>query len=70
MNTTNIGNQAEVAVCEYLQAQGYKIMARNWKTKYCEIDIVAAQKKVIWFVEVKYRQTDSHGSGLEYITWL
>lgn len=67
MKTTQIGNQAEQAVAELLKKQGYKILDRNWKTKVCEIDIVAGRDKVIYFVEVKFRSGQAQGSGLEYI---
>lgn len=68
MSTTATGQKAEAAATEYLQSQGYKIIQRNWKTRICEIDIVAEKAKTIYFVEVKYRQSAKNGSGLEYIT--
>lgn len=68
MTNYTVGHTAEEYAAEYLQKQGYKIVALNWKTKYCEIDIIAQKKKRMYFIEVKYRQSDSQGSGLEYIT--
>lgn len=62
------GKLAEQAAAKYLQKQGYKILDTNWRTRVCEIDIVAQKDKCVYFVEVKYRQKDSWGSGLEYIT--
>ena len=62
------GQQAETQAAEYLRTKGYKILDQNWKTPVCEIDIVAQKDKRIYFVEVKYRLTDSQGSGLGYIT--
>ncbi len=44
------------------------MLDRNWKTKWCEIDIVAQKGDQIYFVEVKYRAKDAAGRGLEYIT--
>jgi Holliday junction resolvase-like predicted endonuclease len=41
---------------------------QNWRTKWCEIDIVAQKTQTIYFVEVKYRKSAAWGSGLEYIT--
>jgi Holliday junction resolvase-like predicted endonuclease len=43
-------------------------LSRNWKTKVCEIDIVAKKDKIIYFVEVKYRRQAAQGDGFEYIT--
>ncbi len=68
MKTTAIGQTAEGAVADHLAQDGYKILARNWKTKICEIDIIARKEDVIYFVEVKYRAGAEQGSGLEHIT--
>lgn len=68
MSNYTHGREAEQAVAEYLQSKGYKILDQNWRTRYCEIDIVAQKKKHMIFVEVKYRRNAEHGSGLEYIT--
>ena len=61
------GARAEHIVAEYLAQRGHKILARNYKTKYYEIDIVSATKDHIYFTEVKYRKNNSHGDPLEYI---
>lgn len=63
-----IGDTAESAAAAFLHAQGYTVIARNWRTKACEIDIVARKKSVIHFVEVKYRRTNTQGGGLAAIT--
>lgn len=66
--TTSIGQSAETAVANYLTGQGFSVIARNWKTKLCEIDIVARKNNIVYFVEVKFRQGAEQGSGLEHIT--
>ena len=63
-NTTAIGNQAETLACEYLIKNGYKIVTRNYRDRFCEIDIIANNKEYVCFVEVKYRNTESFGGGL------
>jgi len=68
VKTTVIGQGAEAAVAKSLQKQGYEILDRNWRTKICEIDIVAKKAKTVYFVEVKYRAGAAQGSGLEHIT--
>jgi ribonuclease HII len=68
MSTTSTGNQAEAAVAEYLRTQGYMIIEQNWKTKRCEIDVVAQKNDTVYFVEVKYRKSNYQGDGLAYIT--
>lgn len=62
------GHSAEVRAAEYLKLKGFKVIELNWKTKYCEIDIVAEKDKAMYFIEVKYRRTNQQGFGLDYIT--
>ena len=59
------GRKGEEAAARYLAAHGHKILARNWKTKWCEIDIVSEKDDTLYFTEVKYRKD---GSGLDAIT--
>lgn len=63
-NTTAIGKQAEAFACKYLISNGYMIIARNYRDRFCEIDIIAKNKEFICFVEVKYRNTEAFGGGL------
>ncbi len=66
--TKQIGDEAETEVVRYLKRHGHDILARNWRTKFCEIDIVSRQDDTIYFTEVKYRKTDKQGGGLAAIT--
>lgn len=66
--TKAIGNAAETTAANYLKSTGYSILDRNWKTKYCEIDIIAVRNQVTYFVEVKYRSGSQQGGGLAAIT--
>lgn len=70
MSKTNYqaGHDAEKYAANYLVEHGYKISELNWKTRNCEVDIVASKEAVIYFVEVKYRKVASQGMGLDYIT--
>lgn len=43
-------------------------MARNWRTKYCEIDIISRHRNTLYFTEVKYRKTNTQGGGIAAIT--
>ncbi len=62
------GRRAENHAALYLQKQGFKILAKNWRTKWCEIDIVARKYGTVFFVEVKHRENDFFGDGLQAIT--
>jgi len=67
MRTTTAGKKAEKAVAELLGKRGFKILGQNWKTPVCEIDIIAQRDKVAYFIEVKFRSSESQGGGWEYI---
>ncbi len=68
MTNFTTGRQAEAAAAQYLQTNGYKVLEQNWRTRYCEIDLVARRRKTICFIEVKYRKSATQGSGFDYIT--
>lgn len=66
--TRDVGNESETAAAEYLHAKGYEIVDRNWKTRWCEIDIVVKKNDRFYFVEVKHRHTSASGDGVAAIT--
>lgn len=66
--TRAIGDAGEAAVAEVLAADGHEIIARNWRTRWCEIDIVSKKGEILCFTEVKYRKNAVRGGGLEAIT--
>lgn len=63
-----IGNDAENSAIKFLQRNGYKIIERNYYTRFGEIDIIALDGKTVAFIEVKFRRTDNHGSPYEFVT--
>lgn len=66
--STQTGNTAEDLAVAYLEGQGWQIVARNWRTKHSEIDIIASSTNIIHIVEVKYRRSNIFGTAIEYIT--
>jgi len=66
--TRQIGDDSETVATEYLIRAGHEIIKRNWRTKWCEIDIVSRKDGVIYFTEVKHRKNDQAGGGIEAIT--
>ena len=66
--TTSLGQQAEALAADYLAQRGLKIIARNWRTRWCEVDLIATSQAGVHFVEVKYRKLSDFGSGFDYIT--
>lgn len=68
MTAFDTGRKAEAAAADYLKQKGYTIVDQNWRTKFCEIDIIVQRGNVVYFCEVKYRRTNRQGGGLDYIT--
>lgn len=66
--TRSIGDASENIAAEELVRRGHEISARNWKTKYCEIDIVSKKGETLYFTEVKHRKNARSGDGLAAIT--
>jgi uncharacterized protein (TIGR00252 family) len=66
--STEVGRRAEQVAAAYLRRRGYQVVAQNWRTRWCEIDLIVRKGSCIYFVEVKYRGSTAQGSGLEYIT--
>ena len=55
MNIGKTGTAGEICAASYLKRKGYKIVARNYQTRYGEIDLIAAFGDFIVFVEIKTR---------------
>ena len=53
MDTTTIGHTGESVACEYLKRKGFKIVERNYRKPWGEIDIIATKGGTVRFVEVK-----------------
>jgi putative endonuclease len=54
-----IGYTGEDIAAEYLCSRGYTILVRNYTWRHGEIDIIARDKKVLAFIEVKYYKVNS-----------
>lgn len=63
-----LGAHGEEIAAAYLAEQGYRILARNWRIREGELDIVALDTGCIVAVEVKTRSGTGYGSPLEAIT--
>ncbi len=51
-----LGKSGEDQACRFLQSNGHRILARNWRSGHLEIDIISVDKDGIHFVEVKTRR--------------
>jgi len=66
-NKIKAGRQGEEVATAFLQKKGYRILERNFRLAYGEVDIIAQDGPFLVFVEVKLRQGDDYGSGEEAI---
>lgn len=62
------GKLGEDCAATYLEAAGYTIVARNFRIRSAEIDIIAQRDNVLVFVEVKTRSDTLHGLPSEAVT--
>jgi len=58
ISNLNTGKKGETLAIEYLQKEGYEIIATNWRYKHKEIDIIAQDKNVLVVVEIKTRKKE------------
>ena len=56
-----VGKRGEQLAAELLQSKGYSLLARNWRYKRAEVDIIAQRQKLLVFVEVKVRKNNRFG---------
>ena len=70
MDTRDLGKFGEDLACEYLVKNGYKIIGRNYRINFGEIDIIAREGDTLCFVEVKTRRSSDFGEGSEAVATL
>jgi len=62
------GDAAESLVAEFLECQGLKILERNYRCRFGEIDLVARSGAQLVFVEVRARKSEAFGGAAGSIT--
>ncbi len=65
---TEQGKWAEAHACRALSRQGYAILERRYRTRFGEIDIIARDRGVLVFIEVKSRRTQTCGWPASSVT--
>lgn len=61
------GREAEDGALKYLQQHGLRCLARNFRSRYGEIDLVMEEGGTLVFVEVRYRAPSHFGTALESV---
>ncbi len=69
MSRSVLGARGEDAAVRYLEANGWRIVARNFRRREGEIDVVAEKQDVLAFVEVKTRMSFAFGTPGEAVTF-
>ena len=69
MNKRKVGDYYETKAIEYLENQGLKIVDKNYRNRFGEIDIIAMDDSYLVFIEVKYRRTASAGHPEEAVNY-
>ena len=62
-----LGNEGERIAESYLKEKGYRLVERNYRCPVGELDLIALDRRVIVFVEVKTRSDDRFGTPLESV---
>ncbi len=62
------GKHAEKVAQEFLLQQGLTLEAKNYRAKTGEIDLIMRDRENLVFIEVRFRDNQSRGSGLESVT--
>jgi putative endonuclease len=62
-STTELGRRGEDLACRHLEAQGLRLLERNYRCRAGEIDLVMLDGSTLVLVEVRSRSTSAHGSA-------
>jgi putative endonuclease len=68
MTRSEIGALGEQLAVAHLQSLGLAVLARNWRCRYGELDVIAADGRTVVFVEVKTRTSDQFGGVVQAVT--
>lgn len=69
LTRAQLGALGEQLAVDHLTAMGLRILSRNWRCRYGELDVVAADTaRTVVFVEVKTRTTDGFGGLAQAVT--
>lgn len=68
MNKTELGLWGEEQAARFLRRKGYRIVQRNFRCRFGEIDVIARKGEILAFVEVKLRKNDAFAEAREFVT--
>ena len=62
-----LGPMGEAIAAEVFRRKGYAVVARNYRSRFGEIDVIAEDRKFLIFAEVKLRKSAEHGTAREFV---
>ena len=62
------GDYGERKACEYIKKNGYRVIEKNFRTRFGEIDLIATDGDTLCFIEVKARSSADYGTPEEFVT--
>ena len=70
LTRAEIGALGEQLAVDHLESLGLRVLVRNWRCRYGELDVIAADdaKRIVVFVEVKTRTSDQFGGVAQAVT--
>ena len=63
-----LGDHGEALAARWYGERGYDVVARNWRCRHGELDLVLGRPGLVVFCEVKARTTAAFGTGAEAVT--
>lgn len=69
MDRKDAGREAEVHALAYLKAAGLQLIARNYRCRAGELDLVMLEGKTLVLIEVRYRSNDQYGGAAASVTY-
>ena len=63
-----LGSRGEDLAAAWYEGHGYAVLARNWRCRAGEIDLIVCRDRVVVFCEVKTRSSGAFGTPAEAVT--
>lgn len=68
INSRVFGSALESKANRFLRSQGLKLLCRNYRSRYGEIDLIMVDSCTLVFVEVRYRRNEKFGGAIDSVT--
>ena len=64
-----LGADGETVVARHYERLGFTVVARNWRCREGEIDLIVSRDDLLVFCEVKTRRSSTYGGGAAAVGW-